>query len=103
MAEDVRHTPLYRDIYKLRQQRIERVFADAKEKHGMRYTQYRGLAQVTNWVKLKFVAMNLKKLAAWKWKRKNPSPGKKRRGALSTDFLSVLLFLPLEMQKPALA
>ena len=27
----------------------------------MRYTQYRGLAQVTNWVKLKFVAMNLKK------------------------------------------
>ena len=32
-----------------------------KEKHGMRYTQYRGLAQVTNWVKLKFAAMNLKK------------------------------------------
>ena len=29
----------------------------------MRYTQYRGLAQVTNWVKLKFAAMNLKKLA----------------------------------------
>ena len=54
---------MYRDIYKLRQQKIERVFADAKEKHGMRYTQYRGLAQVTNWVKLKFAAMNLKKLA----------------------------------------
>ena len=34
----------------------------------MRYTQYRGLAQVTNWVKLKFVAMNLKKLATWKWR-----------------------------------
>lgn len=66
MAEDVRHTPLYRDIYKLRQQKIERVFADVKEKHGMRYTQYRGLAQVTNWVKLKFTAMNLKKLATWK-------------------------------------
>lgn len=54
MTEDVRHTPLYRDIYKLRQQKIERVFADAKEKHGMRYTQYRGLARVTNWVKSKF-------------------------------------------------
>ena len=39
------------------------MFADAKEKHGMRYTQYRGLTQVTNWVKLKFAAMNLKKLA----------------------------------------
>ena len=68
LAEDARHTPEYRELYKLRQEKIERVFADAKEKHGMRYTQYRGLAQVTNWVKLKFVAMNLKKLAMWKWK-----------------------------------
>ena len=33
----------------------------------MRYTQYRGLIQVTNCVKLKFAAMNVKKLAAWKW------------------------------------
>ena len=33
----------------------------------MRYTQYRGLTQVTKWVKLKFVAMNLKKMAMWKW------------------------------------
>ena len=99
MAEDVRHTPLYRDIYKLRQQKIERVFADAKEKHGMRYTQYRGLAQVTNWVKLKFAAMNLKKLATWKRKRKNPSLGKKRRGISSMDFLSALIFFPFEMKK----
>ena len=34
----------------------------------MRYTRYRGLAQVTNWVKLGFAAMNLKKFANWKWK-----------------------------------
>ena len=59
---------MYRDIYKLRKEKIERVFAYAKEKYGMRYTQYRGLAQVTNWVKLKFAAMNLKKLATWKWR-----------------------------------
>ena len=32
----------------------------------MRYTQYRSLTQVTDWVKLKFAAMNLKKLAMWK-------------------------------------
>lgn len=38
----------------------------------MRYTQYRGLAQVTNWVKLKFVAINLKKLAVWKWSARHP-------------------------------
>ena len=53
---------------------VERVFADAKEKHAMRYTPYRGLAQVRNWVRLKFAAMNLKKLARWKWKgNNNPS------------------------------
>ncbi len=94
---------MYRDVYKLRKEKIERVFADAKEKHGMRYTQYRGLTQVTNWVKLKFAAMNLKKLATWKWKRRNPSPDKTRRGLFSTDFRSVLLFFPLEMQKPVFA
>ena len=60
---------------------MECVFADAKEKHGMRYTQYRGLAQVT----IKFSAMNLKKLATWKWK--NPSPGKEK------DFYGRLFFL----------
>ena len=103
MAEDVRHTPLYRDIYKLRQQKIERVFADAKEKHGMRYTQYRGLAQITNWVKLKFAAMNLKKLATWKWKRKNLSPEKRRRRIFPADYFSWLLFFPFQTKKPALA
>jgi hypothetical protein len=32
------------------------------------YTQLRGLARVTNRVKLKLAAMNLKKLAKWKWR-----------------------------------
>lgn len=60
LADDARYTPAYAQRYKCRKETIERVFADAKAKHAMRYTQYRGLAQVTNWVKLKFVAMNLK-------------------------------------------
>ncbi len=68
LADDARYTPEYMDLYQQRKEKIERVFADAKEKHAMRYTQYRGLAQVTNWVKLKFAAMNLKKLANWKWR-----------------------------------
>ena len=34
----------------------------------MRYTQHRGLAQATNWVKLKSAALNLKKLSRWLWK-----------------------------------
>ena len=36
----------------------------------MRYTFYRGLAQVSNWVRLKFAAMNLKKLARWKTRKR---------------------------------
>ena len=67
-AEDVRHSPRGKETYSMRSQTIERVFADAKEKHGMRYTQYRGLERVSNWVKLKYTAMNLKKLAMWKYK-----------------------------------
>lgn len=64
-AEDFRHSPAGKESYSLRSETIERVFADAKEKHGMRYTFHRGLARVTNWVKLKFAAMNLKRLALW--------------------------------------
>ena len=67
MAEDIRHTPVYKVLYEKRKETIERVFADAKEKHSMRYTLYKGLAQVTNWVRLKFAAMNLKKYAMRKW------------------------------------
>ena len=33
----------------------------------MRYTHHRGLAAVTRWVRLKYAAMNLKKLANWSW------------------------------------
>ncbi len=66
-AEDIRHTPEYKKLYGKRKETIERVFADAKEKHSMRYTLFRGLAQVTNWVSLKFAAMNLKKFAVRRW------------------------------------
>ena len=68
MAEEARYTPICKRMYKARKETIERVFADAKEQHGMRYTRYTGLAQVRNWVKLKFAAMNLKKYAKWSWR-----------------------------------
>ena len=72
LADDARYTPEYKELYAKRKETIERVFADAKEKHAMRYTFYRGLAQVSNWVRLKFAAMNLKKLARWKTRRHFP-------------------------------
>ena len=107
MAEHVRHMAVYKELYRLRKEKIERVFADAKEKHGMRYTQYRGLAQVTNWVKLKFAAMNLKKLAIWKWNGRHPAPGWRKTNRMGEkcsccfDAFSVSAFV--SKQKTALA
>ena len=65
LAEQLRKTERGKDIYALRKETIERVFADAKDKHGLRYTHRRGLARVSAWVRLKFAALNLKKLALW--------------------------------------
>ncbi|MBQ6039657.1 MAG: transposase [Oscillospiraceae bacterium] len=73
LVEDNRHTPENQVLYARRKETVERVFADAKEKHGMRYTPYRGLAQVTKWVRLKFAALNLKKLAIHLRKDRQPS------------------------------
>lgn len=67
MVEQIRKTERAKKIYTQRKEAIERVFADAKENHAMRYTHHRGLAAVTRWVRLEYVAMNLKKLANWSW------------------------------------
>lgn len=67
LAEQIRKTERGKDIYAMRKETIERVFGDAKEKHAMRYTHHRGLAAVSRWVRLKYAAMNLKKLATWAW------------------------------------
>lgn len=83
MAEDVRHSQKGKEIYSLRSQTIERVFADAKEKHFMRYTQMRGLAKLKMQVLLTFACMNLKKLASWK----------KKNGLLEPVFEKILLIL----------
>jgi len=66
LAEDVRHSDKGREVYKLRKETIERIFADAKVKHGLRHTQFRGLARLKMQVLLTFSCMNLKKLAKWK-------------------------------------
>ena len=46
-VEDYRHTYGIRELYDRRKETIERVFAAAKEKHSLRFTYYRGLAQVS--------------------------------------------------------
>ncbi|MBR8823962.1 hypothetical protein IX293_002237 [Fusobacterium necrophorum] len=66
MVEDIRHSEGMRELYSKRSETIERVFADGKELHGLRYTQYRGLEKVKMELTLQFACMNLKKLAIWK-------------------------------------
>ena len=63
--EQLRKTEQGKALYRQRKDTIERVFADAKEKHTMRDTHHRGMARVTTWVRLKYAAMNLKTLANW--------------------------------------
>ena len=67
-AEDIRHSLQGKESYRLGSQTIERVFDDAKEKYGIRYTPYQGPKRVRMWVRLKYAAMYLEKLAMWKWK-----------------------------------
>ena len=43
-----------------------------KEKHGMRWTTLRTKRRVQMQAMLVFAAMNLKKLANWRWRGKNP-------------------------------
>jgi hypothetical protein len=57
-----------------------KAFADAKEKHGLRYATMRGLAKIKMQVTLTFACMNLKKLTLWK----------KRAGTLSPTIVALL-------------
>lgn len=42
-VEHLIHTDVNRMLYRKRQEKIEHVFSDTKEKHSMRWTRYRGL------------------------------------------------------------
>ncbi|AIG27243.1 transposase DDE domain protein [Brevibacillus laterosporus LMG 15441] len=74
-ADHLRHTSKNREIYSRRKETIELVFADLKEKHGLRWTTLRGIKKVTMQVMLVFAAMNLKKLSTWLW---NPEKEKRK-------------------------
>ena len=67
-ADHLRHHQDVKPIYAKRKETIERVFADAKEKHGMRWTTLRGLKKLSMQAMLTFAAINLKKMANWTWR-----------------------------------
>ncbi|SCY52459.1 transposase, partial [Alkaliphilus peptidifermentans] len=49
--------------YKRRKETVERIFADAKELHGLRYAHYRGLHLVQMQCLMTATAQNIKKIA----------------------------------------
>jgi len=73
-AEHLRHTDTNKEIYAQRKETIERVFADMKEKHGMRWTTLRGLKRVSAQAMLVAACMNLKKMANWLWRSGKTGP-----------------------------
>lgn len=62
-VDHVRHKQEVKVIYANRKETVERVSADAKEKHGMRWTTLRGLKKLSIAGMLTFAALNLKKMA----------------------------------------
>ncbi|MCH4206015.1 MAG: transposase [Solobacterium sp.] len=67
-AEEIRYTPEWKEIYPQRKETIERVFADDKENHCLRYTIVRGIKKNRHVGSIIFTCHNLVRLARWKWK-----------------------------------
>ena len=82
IEDGIRYTPEWKDIYPLRKETIERVYADCKEKHGLRFTRIRGLKKNQQESLIIFGCHNLGKLARMKKRRgliNMTSPNKKER------------------------
>ena len=69
-ADSFRRSSEWASIYPLRKQTIERVFADGKENHCLRYTRLRGLKKNRHQALVIFACHNLKKMGLAEWKRK---------------------------------
>ena len=69
LAEDIRHTPEYAELYKERKEKIERSFAESKELHGLRYCRMRGNERVSEQCLLTAAVQNMKKISNILWKR----------------------------------
>lgn len=71
LANEYRLSKEGKEIYKKRKETIERKFADGKERHGLRYTRYKGVKKNRDLRSLLYACMNIKKLALLLDKRVN--------------------------------
>lgn len=67
-AEDIRGNSMWKEIYPMRKNTIERVFAEDKENHCLRFTRLKGLNKNRHNAAIIFSCHNLKKLSLWLWK-----------------------------------
>lgn len=65
-AEEIRQSNQFKDIYGKRKETIERVFADDKERHCLRFTRVRGLEKNRHNALILFACHNLERLGRWK-------------------------------------
>lgn len=81
----------------MRKGTIERVFADMKERHGMRWTTLRGLKKVKAQAMLIAACKNLKKIANWIWRSRkggpNPSNPCVSKHGLVTNLYNFIIIL----------
>ena len=66
-VEEIRHTDEWKEIYPLRKESIERVFADCKERFGVRFTRLKGLKKNQHQSLMIFACHNLKRMSLWSW------------------------------------
>lgn len=69
-AEEIRHSDIWKQIYPLRKETIERIFGDCKEQHGLRFSRVRGLIKNEINATMIFACHNLKKMAIWNGRNK---------------------------------
>lgn len=74
LVRDYRLSPEGIEIYKKRKETIERVFADGKEKHGLRFTRFIGKKKNRDYRSLLYACLNIKKLANLIAKWATPKP-----------------------------
>lgn len=63
ISEEYRYTTKGKEEYKRRKETIERQFGSAKEFHGFRYTNMKGIQKMEMKAALTFACLNMKKLA----------------------------------------
>lgn len=68
ISEEYRYTAKGKEEYKRRKETIERQFGSAKEFHGFRYTNMKGIQKMEMKAALTFACLNLKKLVKMLWK-----------------------------------